>query len=558
MSLRSSVQLISALVILAAWALGPAHAGTISLAWDPVTHDDLVGYRLGYGTSPTDLSQTLDVGLTTQATLTGLTDCTTYYISIRARAGDGSLSPDPSNVVSGWSRPVVSSAAPTQVEQGKQAQITVQGANFQSGASAQLSGTGVTVDGVSISTCGELVLDVSADADAPIGARDVTVVNPDQSFGIGAALFSVIADTTAPSISDVSAGSPGATAATITWTTDELADSQVFYREVGQPSYQSTAIDSALVTAHSVDIVGLTPETEYEYYVRSADAFDNASTANGPTTFTTPVSTYSYLRIEGESVAVTAPLQSATDAEAFASECVALAAGTPKGNPANPAGTWDYGFHVPNAGTWYVWLRVYGASNTSDEWFEAVDGGSLVAVEASQDGVWEWVAGRSYDLSAGLHTFTLGGYEAEARADRILITDDPTFVPTEQPGSDGTPPAPAIDFSATAGDAMVALAWTNPGTADLARIVVVYRTDGRAPSNPFDGFTLVDRAASPIAMETFDHTGLSNGQTYHYSVFAIDDEDNVADPVTAQATPQQTVVPLPQVQNLRRTDVLGN
>ena len=47
--------------------------------------------------------------------------------------------------------------------------------------------------------------------------------------------------------------------------------------------------------------------------------------------------------------------------------------------------------------------------------------------------MWEWIAGRSYSLNVGLHALTVGGRESETRLDRVLITDDPGFVPTEQP-----------------------------------------------------------------------------------------------------------------------------
>src|SRR5439155_1367441 len=66
-------------------------------------------------------------------------------------------------------------------------------------------------------------------------------------------------DTTAPVISGVQATAITATTATITWTTDEPADSQVVY---GQ---SSTPLDPAPVTSHSVLLTGLTPATTYSY-----------------------------------------------------------------------------------------------------------------------------------------------------------------------------------------------------------------------------------------------------------------------------------------------------
>jgi hypothetical protein len=89
-------------------------------------------------------------------------------------------------------------------------------------------------------------------------------------------------------ISAVSATSTGGTMATITWTTDQPADSQVEYGlTTGYGS--STTLDSSLTTSHSVDLPGLTSQTTYHYRVRGADGEVPANEASsGDYTFTTP------------------------------------------------------------------------------------------------------------------------------------------------------------------------------------------------------------------------------------------------------------------------------
>jgi hypothetical protein len=533
-----------------------AQAGTISLAWDPVVHDDLAGYRVYYGTSSANLDQTQDVGLSTSTTLTGLIDCTTYYIAVKAVDSVGGESADLSNVVSGWARPVVDSASPVDVQQGSGAQITISGTNFQSGAVVNLSNASVAVNGVTVNSCSQLVVDISVDPGAPLGPVDVEVVNPDQVFGSGSALFNVIVDSSGPTISAVNDSGVGSTTATITWTTDEPSDSQVFFREAGESAYQQTAVDTVLVTSHSVALTGLTPGTTYEYYVRSADAEGNATTATG-NGFTTSTNSYTYLRVEAESTNITAPLQSGSGADAFNGGWVSLAPGTPTGRPNNPSGTWDYGFHVPSTDTWYVWFRIDGRAASEDGWLAEIDGAGMDYVDSTNSGDWEWSSAGSYSLDVGLHTLTLGGYEATAGLDRILITDDPDFLPTEQAGSDVTSPSAVSALGAVGSDGAVTLTWTNPSDGDLSRVIVRYRTDGRPPINHLDGWPLLDRAASPGAGESLTHTGLTNGVTYFYSVFALDDADNVSQPASAQATPEQPTEPVGTVENLRRTDVKG-
>ena len=93
------------------------------------------------------------------------------------------------------------------------------------------------------------------------------------------------ADTTAPVISVVNSSNITVSGATITWTTNEPANSQV---ECGlTASYgSSTTLDSNLVTAHSVDLTGLKANKTYHYRVISKDAANNQA-VSADNTFTT-------------------------------------------------------------------------------------------------------------------------------------------------------------------------------------------------------------------------------------------------------------------------------
>jgi hypothetical protein len=51
--------------------------------------------------------------------------------------------------------------------------------------------------------------------------------------------------------------------ATISWTTDVPADSQVEYRPASSPTFVQTTVDAALVTTHAVALTGLSPGTAY-------------------------------------------------------------------------------------------------------------------------------------------------------------------------------------------------------------------------------------------------------------------------------------------------------
>ncbi|NKE72133.1 fibronectin type III domain-containing protein [Candidatus Manganitrophus noduliformans] len=92
-------------------------------------------------------------------------------------------------------------------------------------------------------------------------------------------------DTTAPTLSAIAAGSITSAGATISWSTNEAATSQVEYGVT--TSYgSSSALNSTLVTGHSRVLSGLNPSTTYHYRVISRDAAGNTGTS-GDRTFTT-------------------------------------------------------------------------------------------------------------------------------------------------------------------------------------------------------------------------------------------------------------------------------
>ncbi|OGW69491.1 MAG: hypothetical protein A2036_04195 [Omnitrophica bacterium GWA2_50_21] len=82
-------------------------------------------------------------------------------------------------------------------------------------------------------------------------------------------------DTTPPVISAVISNNVTSSGATIRWTTDEVGDSQVQYREQGTTDWLVTALNTSLVTSHSVALTGLTPSTVYDYQVLSKDQSGN-------------------------------------------------------------------------------------------------------------------------------------------------------------------------------------------------------------------------------------------------------------------------------------------
>lgn len=104
---------------------------------------------------------------------------------------------------------------------------------------------------------------------------------------------SAATDTTAPVISSLVV-TPSATAATVTWNTNENADSAVFYGTSLPLNTSATATQivssDTKVTSHSLQLTNLSTSTTYYAAVRSRDASGNM-TLSSPVSFTTGTNT---------------------------------------------------------------------------------------------------------------------------------------------------------------------------------------------------------------------------------------------------------------------------
>lgn len=102
---------------------------------------------------------------------------------------------------------------------------------------------------------------------------------------------------------------------------------------------------------------------------------------------------------------------------------------------------------------------------------------------------------------------------------------------------DTTPPARVSGFFADAGDSSATLSWTNPADPDFTGVMIRYRTD-TFPISSADGNMLCtgDNCSSSMSV-----SGLTNGTTYYFTIFAFDCVDygyeNYSGGVTSTVTP---------------------
>ena len=128
-------------------------------------------------------------------------------------------------------------------------------------------------------------MQANAAANAPNAVGAYTESDASISASVSSIRLEFEMDTTPPTISNVAAGGITASGATITWNTNENSDSQVDYG-TSEAYDHTTALNIALVTAHSQGLSGLTAGTVYHYRVKSRDAAGNLA-VSGDFTFTT-------------------------------------------------------------------------------------------------------------------------------------------------------------------------------------------------------------------------------------------------------------------------------
>lgn len=121
-------------------------------------------------------------------------------------------------------------------------------------------------------------------------ALDLGAAGRDDRYGFGrvdanAAVLQAIngpIDTTAPLLTSIGATGITADSATISWSTNEPATTQIEYG-LTQGYGSSSPLDASLATIHSQTLLGLTPETRYHYRVKSKDASENWTTSTNRT-----------------------------------------------------------------------------------------------------------------------------------------------------------------------------------------------------------------------------------------------------------------------------------
>ena len=291
-------------------------------------------------------------------------------------------------------------------------------------------------------------------------------------------------DSTAPGISSIVVSSVTASSATISWNTDENADSAVDYGTTD--SYASgTESDTSLVTSHSENLSGLSEGTTYHFRARSKDLCANETSSSDQTFSTTDAS---------------APIISSVLATVTSTSSVTI--------------TWT----TNEPATSYV---NYGTTGS----YGSTVGDSTLTTSHSVI-----VTG----LDAGT-TYHFDVVSADA-SNNSTTSSDSTFTTSSNPS-----PSNVSNLSVASGDGSLTISWTNPSDDDLAGIRVLLCTAGY-PSGPSDSSCSVVYAG--LANSTIV-SSLTNGTTYYVGVFAYDTVGQFASGALGSGTPNAPVEEVP-------------
>ena len=294
------------------------------------------------------------------------------------------------------------------------------------------------------------------------------------------------ADVTPPVISNINTSttfvsSADGASATITWDTDESADTQVEFGTTAALGQNKT--ESEAVTSHSVTITRLTPSTTYSFRVASTDVSNNGPSTSTIATFTTA------------SAADTSP---------------------PTFTNFNTSATTNAKVEVSwntNENASSILLVINAANDTS-----RAESGALTTTHTLS------VTDANFISAGTAYTVVVQGVDNTGNPG---TREDETV--TTSASADVTPAAVPTNLSATAGNGAVLLEWTAVSDADLAG---------------YNVFAAGSQVASNLTQVSYTVTGLTNGTAVAFEVLSADQTGNQsAKSASVSETPALTSAP---------------
>ncbi len=242
---------------------------------------------------------------------------------------------------------------------------------------------------------------------------------------------SSVTDTNAPTLSQVTVADVTENTITLNWVTDELSDEQIQY-SAEAPTVLNTLINPVPRLSHSVTVSNLYPGNTYRLVARSRDVSGNKG-------YSAPVFVST---LDAASIYSAAPADSALSVS-------------------SPQETAAFSVYVPASGVYRVWALVDGSWDTSKTFDVSVNGGTPDTFSPPTAGwdasaaQWQLLNGRTggvalslnprlLRLTAASHVLRFVGAGSQRSLLRVLITNDPDYLPGQDALSCCNPTAEAL------------------------------------------------------------------------------------------------------------------
>ncbi len=281
-------------------------------------------------------------------------------------------------------------------------------------------------------------------------------------------------------------------------------DAALFNDTLTVSSVTTPANGTATLSGNAINYTpkaGFTGTDSFNYTVSNGQG----STSTAKVTVTVLAPSKVYMGLEAEAATLASPMAVTTDTQVATRKFIATTAAN--------TGTATYNVAIPKTDTYYLWAKVLCQSWVSDSFFVSINDKEDVfdAAEGKQSANWQWsllngrnggapltLNPRDFDLTQGAHTIVVRGREIDAGMDRIIITNDRDYVPSDVTAvADNMTASPntAKQISAASllandialfGDPMTITAVSVPanGTATLSGTTITY--------TPKAGFTGAD------------------------------------------------------------------
>jgi hypothetical protein len=246
-------------------------------------------------------------------------------------------------------------------------------------------------------------------------------------------------DTVPPVISNIVVSNITTTTVKISWDTNEPSNSQVEYGTAPCPCSKNIPIIPDLVVHHVGIVVGLLPNTTYNYRVKSRDAAGNLGISSNRTFRTLATSAPSDEPNANIEEGISTFEDSAQEDEVANSTVRLYAVSKSRKN-----GNAVFKVSIPERGNYVVWGRVVSSTDEIVPFQVSADDGPEEIYDLTNNGKskWQWsrLAARTsmdandppvFELTEGDHKFKFKSADPDAKLDMILVTNDVSSVPDD-------------------------------------------------------------------------------------------------------------------------------